>query len=196
MSAAIVTRPALKSDAAEVALLVNIATHGGISRGWAHSEGAGDAYDPIEVGRREMMATDSVFGWLSATIAECDGEVVGMMLGYREPDHAKATPPDDGSFMVPLRELEAEAEGAWFISMLGVHIGWRGRGVGSRLLDVADLKRMETAARGLALIVEDSNEGARRLYARRGFAVQDRRPMRRIAGVAPSGHDWLLMVKE
>jgi hypothetical protein len=34
----ITTRPALKSDASEIALLVNIAVHGGMARGWAEAD--------------------------------------------------------------------------------------------------------------------------------------------------------------
>jgi ribosomal protein S18 acetylase RimI-like enzyme len=98
--------------------------------------------------------------------------------------------------MVPLLQLEAAAEGRWFISMLGVHIRWRGKGVGSRLLDVAEDRRQRTAARGLALIVEDVNEGARRLYERHGFSVRTSRPMVRFPGSTAPGKDWLLMVKE
>ena len=36
MTAPIAIRPATKADASEIALLVNIATHGGIGMGWAH----------------------------------------------------------------------------------------------------------------------------------------------------------------
>jgi ribosomal protein S18 acetylase RimI-like enzyme len=88
------------------------------------------------------------------------------------------------------------ANGRWFISMLGVHKHWRGKGVGSVLLEVADDKRDETAASGVALIVEDANEAARRLYVRRGFAVTDKRPMVAYPGGNRPGRDWLLMVKE
>ena len=45
-----------------------------------------------------------------------------------------------------------------------------------------------------ALIVEDENEGARRLYQRRGFGVRTSRPMLKSQG-GPGG-DWLLMVKD
>ena len=52
---------------------------------------------------------------------------------------------------VPINELEAERPGAWFVSMLGVHIRWRGRGVGSALLDVADDEaRRDRGARPVA----------------------------------------------
>jgi ribosomal protein S18 acetylase RimI-like enzyme len=189
------TRPARKSDAAEIALLVNIAVHGGIAQGWAHSDEAEGTYDPIEVGRIDMM-TDDEFGWRNCTMAEVDGEVAGMMLGYRKADEFTPVGPEVTGFMRPIEELEAEANGTWFISMLGVHIGWRGKGIGGQLLDVAEIKRSETKAKGLALIVEDTNEGARRLYERRGYAVRTSRPMGRTHGGRPGGRDWLLMVKD
>ena len=98
--------------------------------------------------------------------------------------------------MRPINELEAAAAGTWFISMLGVHIGWRGKGVGSQLLGGRRVgKARDRCARRLALIVEDVNAGARRLYERHEYALRDQRPMGRIPG-GSHGKDWLLMVKE
>jgi ribosomal protein S18 acetylase RimI-like enzyme len=195
VSAQIVTRPATRADATEIALLVNIATHGGVGMGWAHAEGADEAYDPAEMGRLEML-TDDEFGWRNAIMAETsDGEITGMLLGYPEPAR-RAVPKNTPAFMVPILELEYEAAGSWFISMLGVHIRWRSKGVGSALLDVADARRETSHARGVSLIVEDVNADARRLYQARGFAVRDQRPMGRYpTGDAP-GKNWLLMVKD
>lgn len=192
----ITTRPARKADASDIALLVNIATHGGVVNGWARDEGAAETHDPIEVGRLEILKDDSTFNWRNATMAESDGEVVGMLLGYREPDTARALPRDVAPFLRPLYELEAAAAGSWFISMLGVYVHWRGKGVGSQLLEVAEIKRAQTEAQGLSLIVEDINAGARRLYERRGFAVRTSRPMVKFPGGGPGGEDWLLMVKD
>lgn len=193
----IVTRPATRSDAAEIALLVNIAVHGGIARGWASEEGAEGTYDPIEVGRLEMLDDDAEFGWKNCTMAQTEGgEVAGMMLGYRKPDRFEPVPPEVTGFMRPIEELEAEANGTWFISMLGVHLKWRGHGIGSQLLDVAEVKRDAAKADGVALIVEDANEGARRLYERHGYSVRTTRPMVRYPGGGPGGRDWLLMVKD
>lgn len=197
MSDAIVTRPATRADASEIALLVNIATHGAIAQGWAHAEGADDAYDPIEIGRLDMLKDDDTFNWRNATMATtADGEIAGMLLGYREADTKRTVEPGLPAFMVPILELEYEAAGTWFISMLGVHIKWRSKGVGSALLDVAEGRVRQSHARGLSLIVEDVNAGARRLYQRRGFAVRAQRPMVRYPGGTAPGKDWLLMVKE
>ena len=197
MTEGIVTRPATRGDAAEIALLVNIAVHGGIARGWASGDEAEGTYDPIEVGRLEMLEDDTEFGWTNVTMAETTaGEIAGMLLGYRKADAFEPVPAEVTGFMRPIEELEAEAHGAWFISMLGVHVRWRGRGVGSQLLEVAEVKRDETKAHGLALIVEDDNDGARRLYERRGYSVRTKRPMVGFAGGGPAGRDWLLMVKD
>jgi ribosomal protein S18 acetylase RimI-like enzyme len=195
VSATLTTRPAIKADASEIALLVNIALHGGIAQGWAHGDRAKGTYDPIEVGRLEMMDGDADWGWRSVTMAEADGEVVGMMLGYRKDDAFEPVSASVSGFMRPIEELEAEANGKWFISMLGVHVGWRGKGVGSALLEVADIKRAETRADGVALIVEDATAGARKLYERKGYAVRSKRPMGHVPG-GSNGQDWLLMVKD
>ncbi len=189
-------RPARKSDASDIALLVNIAAHGGPARYWAADKDAEGTYDPIEIGRLRALAEDGSFTWRNATMAQSGDEIVGMLLGFREPEVAAPTPADASPSFVPLYELEAQAAGLWYINMLAVHFRWRRQGVGSRLLDVAERKRDETSARGLALITEDVNAGARRLYERRGFTVRSSRKMVRFPGGGPDGEDWLLMVKE
>jgi ribosomal protein S18 acetylase RimI-like enzyme len=192
----LVIRPARKADASDIALLVNIAAHGGPAEGWAVDKDADGTYDPIEVGRLRALRDTGPFTWRNATMAESDGEIVGMVLGYREPDEAPPVPADAPPFFVPLYELEGEAAGHWYINMLGVYVSSRGKGIGSKLLDVAEARRAETKARGLALIVEDVNAGARKLYERRGFAVHARRKIVPFPGGGPDGEEWLLMVKE
>ena len=186
----------MKADAAEVALLVNIAVHGSVGKGWAQDKRAAGTYDPVEVGRVEMMREDASLSWRSASMAEVDGEIAGMLLGYREDDEPVPVPDDIWPPMRPILELEAEATGRWFISMLGVHKSWRGRGVGSALLDHAETLARQTQAKGQALIVEDANDGARKLYESRGFLVTTSRPMVPFPGMPQNGSDWLLMVKE
>lgn len=193
---AVSLRPARKSDAAEIALLVNIAVHGTMALGWAHDKRAADTYEPLEVGRLDMLRDDTAFSWRSATMAEADDEVAGMLLGYRKADARQPVPDDIWAPLRPIQELEEEAHGRWFISMVGVHKTWRGRGVGSQLLDQAEQLAVDNEAQGQALIVEDANEGARKLYSSRGFSVTTSRPMVPFPGTAQHGADWLLMVKD
>lgn len=195
MTVPITIRPATKADASEVALLVNIATHGGIGIGWRHDERAEGTYDPAEVGRLDMLDETSGLNWRNASMAESDGEIVGMLLGYPEPDTMPDTPQME-AFLRPIIELEWLAGGKWFISMLAVHKPWRSKGIGRQLMSLAEQKRAETGRRGLALIVEDENTGARRLYERDGFLVAAARPMHRYPDGTRPGQDWLLMVKD
>lgn len=197
MTVPIAIRPATKADASEIALLVNIATHGGIGMGWAHDARSKGTYDPIEVGRLDMLDERDELNWRNATIAQSDGEVVGMLLGYPEPDVMGPFPDDLEEFLVPIVELEWLSGGHWFISMLAVHAPWRGHGVGSLLLELAETKRAEAGSTGLALITEDVNVRARELYEREGFKVSASRPMRNYPSGPPArGSDWLLMMKD
>lgn len=196
MTVPLAIRPATKADASEVALLVNIATHGGVAMGWGQGEAAEGTYDPIEVGRLRMLDESEPLSWKNASIAESDAEVVGLLLGYAEPDVMPPFPGHLPAFLVPILELEWLATSRWFISMLAVHKPWRGMGIGTKLLEHAELKRTETGMRGLALIVEDGNSGARALYERMGFAMVASRPMHRYPNGTRPGNDWLLMVKD
>ena len=113
MNEAIAVRPARKTDASEIALLTNIAVHGGLSQRWAADEAAGDTYDPVEIGRLTALADEAPFTWRNATMAESDGEVVGMLMGYRQPDEAEPLPDELPPFLLPINQLEAEAAGRW-----------------------------------------------------------------------------------
>ncbi len=55
-----------------------------------------------------------------------------------------------------------------------IHPDWRGRGVGQHLLAAAETQAREAGCAFLELSVDEGNPGARRLYARDGFA-EDRR---------------------
>jgi ribosomal protein S18 acetylase RimI-like enzyme len=198
VTAPITIRPAIKADATEVALLVNIATHGGVGMGWRNDARAEGTYDPAEVGRLDMLDESSDLNWRNAYMAESDGEIVGMVLGYPEPDVMPPMPPVPraATFLRPIVELEWLAGGKWFLSMLAVHTTWRGKGIGGKLIALAEEKRAETGRSGLALIVEDKNTGARQLYERDGFSVAAARPMQQYPDGTQPGKDWLLMVKD
>lgn len=192
----ITLRQARPSDAGEIALLINIATHGLISQGWARDEGAEQSYSPIEMGRLHVLKDEDELSWRNTTLAEGDGEVAGLLLGFREADLPQPAPPDLPDFVRPFNELRAEMPGAWYISMLSVHLRWRGHSIGARLMEAAEVKREATRARGMSLVVEDVNERARRLYEKFGFSVRGKRPMLPFPDGGPNGEDWLLMVKE
>ena len=95
----------------------------------------------------------------------------------------------------PMLELEALAPDALYVNVVAALPEARGRGHGTRLLQLADdIARAEGRPR-LSLIVADANDGARRLYARTGYRPHASRPTLK-AGRGGPGSAWLLLVKD
>jgi hypothetical protein len=63
----------------------------------------------------------------------------------------------------PLQELENEARESWYVNVLACYPEYLGRGLGSRLLDLAEQIAREEALRRMSVIVANNNAGARRL---------------------------------
>ena len=116
--------------------------------------------------------------------AERDGEIVGASLAYTGEQHRDFSdePLERAAGRVvrrmklirfvfaPLwRVLETVPEDEFYLQAIAVDPELRGSGVGSLLLDdVIERGRASGSAR-LTLDVASGNDGARRLYARRGF---------------------------
>lgn len=64
------------------------------------------------------------------------------------------------------------APGTWLIANVGVHPDYRRRGIGERLVQAAVAQIRRSGGRLALLQVDSDNEGARRLYERRGFHVE------------------------
>jgi ribosomal protein S18 acetylase RimI-like enzyme len=187
-------RPATKRDALHMAALADIAGHG--MPAWVWSQACEKGQSVIEVGRARAMREEGDFSYRNAHMLEQDGEIAGMLLGYRQPE---TMDPGDTSTIHEvfraLTELEAAAPGSWYVNIFGVFPEYRGRGLGSRLLRRAEELADATGTRRTSLIVDSGNDAARRLYERTGYREEMRRPMVPFPGSTASG-DWVLMVKE
>ncbi len=151
--------------------------------------------DPLEFGARVVSGTDGGFSYVNAQVAESGDEIVGMLLGYRLPDPHDVEPLNEAPAVVrPLLELEALVPGSWYVNAVAADPAWRGRGVGSALMQRAEELAVESGAHTLSLIVAEQNRGARRLYQRFGYTDVARRPLMPWPGCRHSG-DWVLMAK-
>ena len=109
-------------------------------------------------------------------------------------DPPEPIPPDMPAMFVPLQELENLAPGTWYVNVLAVLPEHRGRGLGRRLLELADAVAREAGCRELSIIVSDANARAIRLYERVGYRRRDERPMVKEGWPGP-GRNWRLLVK-
>ena len=161
-------REAQKSDAAELAKLIDLAGEGLPFYLWRQMAAAGE--DPWEIGRQRAARDTGGFSYRNSVVAEVDGKVVGALVGYPVADEPEPVDPDNTPPMfVPLRELENLAPGTWYVNSVAVFPEARGLGVGSRLMHCAEQRAAELGLRGLSLIVSDANPGARRLYEHLGY---------------------------
>jgi len=89
-------------------------------------------------------------------VAEVDGLVVGQLDAFTRPQ------PPAGSMRVPRQS-----------ALIGIAVdeGWRGRGVGSALMQAAETWARERGLDSLELDVAGPNNDARRLYDRLGYGL-------------------------
>lgn len=193
MSDAFRLRPARKDDALALARLIDIAGEGFGQYLWAQSAVPGES--PLDVGMKRAQREEGGFSYRNATLAEVDGEIAGLLLGYRLDD-----PYDTGDLAAlppivrPLVELESLAPGSWYVNALAAFPEYRNRGLGTFLLGEADKRARAAGAKSVSLIVAEENAGAMRLYARGGYRGTARRVLVPFPGLGHGG-DWVLMVK-
>jgi len=181
-------RPAEKSNCAQIAALYRISSDGVADYIWTRLAEPGE--DPLEVGRRRYAREDSVFSYRSCTVVEFGGEVVGMLVAF--PMHVDPEATETDPVLKPYAELEEDE--SYYICGMALFPEHRGRGIGSRLLGLAEEQAREQGFGKLSLIVFEQNEGALRLYRREGYLEVAR------AAVVPHPlihftGDALLMVK-
>jgi ribosomal protein S18 acetylase RimI-like enzyme len=80
------------------------------------------------------------------------------------------------------------------VNVLAVMPAWRGRGLGTRLLALADATARARERRDLSVIVADANTGARRLYERCGYRAAAARDMVK-EDWDGAGRQWVLLTK-
>ncbi len=142
---------------------------------------------------RAYSQTGHSYSFENVTVAEHEGQMVGMSLGFSEEQHRDFSdrPLEEaagraalrmkvvGVLCAPLmRVLETLAEGDFYLLSVGIDPEFRGEGIGSMLIDSIEEQARACGAVRLCLDVSAANEGARRLYERRGMSVESRWPKR------------------
>lgn len=80
------------------------------------------------------------------------------------------------------------------MNVLEVLPQFRGQGLGTALLSLADETGRTLGKRGMSVIVSDVNRGASRLYERCGYRTAATRPIVK-EGWINEGENWVLLTK-
>jgi ribosomal protein S18 acetylase RimI-like enzyme len=151
--------------------------------------------DPWEVGRHRAQREEGSFSYRNAVVIENAGRVTAALIGYRLPDVPE---PIDYAKMpamfVGLQELENLAPKTWYVNVVAAYPEERGKGIGTRLLALAEDLARETGAAGMSIIVADANKKARRLYERVGYREAATRKTVKENWQTPT-ENWVLLLK-
>jgi ribosomal protein S18 acetylase RimI-like enzyme len=156
-----------------------------------------NGHSPRQIAIERVSREDANFSYRNVLLAEREGEVVGMLLGYslREPTPAEIASLDTlPPVLRPMVALEQRAPGTFYINALAVREEHRGNGIGSKLLYKSRQRALAAHTARITVEVFEQNEGALRLYQRHGFRILDRCAVVRHACHPYSG-ELLLMVQ-
>jgi ribosomal protein S18 acetylase RimI-like enzyme len=161
---------------------------------------AAEGFFRFMLGRRvaNIIATtfaqpDHDYSFQNVNFAEHDEAIVGMAAGYTAEQHRRfseqplkqaAGYPSLRAGAVALlcaplmRILDTLADGHFYLLAVAIDTELRGEGVGSALMDSMEDRARASGSNRLSLDVSAKNEGARRLYERRGMSVESQWPKR------------------
>ncbi|OJT95443.1 MAG: GNAT family N-acetyltransferase [Rhizobium sp. 63-7] len=186
----VVLRPAERRDAAELAVLIDIASHSFATWLWYGGVLRGESETAMEHGRARMRDDRQQGGWRDAVIAEIGGDVAGLAVGYRL-DETVATAPSDHPALEPLLVLQRPLAGHWFVDSLAVYRRHRRYGIGRQLMD----DQIARSGGGpVSLITESYNDAAQALYGSLGFAEAARCEAVPLYDNSKK-HHWVLMTR-
>ena len=130
---------------------------------------------------------DHSYSFQNVIYAEIDNHIVGMALGFTAEQHRHFTdqPLKEAAgyrvlrmtavkiLCAPMfRILKTIADGDFYLLSMAIDKELRGEGIGSALMDSVEERARASGSTRLSLDVSDKNEGARRLYERRGMTVE------------------------
>lgn len=133
------------------------------------------------------------YGYKRGIVEDIEGTVAGIAFGYRSFDEEVIDRPFSKTLQAHglLNErLFTDPEcfpDEWYLDTICVAEDFRGRGIGSKLLEGINLQAKTTGAHKIGLCVDHQNPKAQRLYERKGFKVVGEQVL--------SGHNYHHMQK-
>lgn len=181
-------RPATKEDCGKIAALYSISSDGVADYIWTKLAAPGE--DILDVGKKRYEREGLAFSYENCDVVESDGKIVGMLVAF--PMQVDPSEVETDPVLIPYSKLEEDD--SYYICGMAIFPEFRGRGLGTRLLSLAEQHAVEMGFRKLSLIVFEQNTGAKRLYERAGYNEVAREPVFPHPLVHYTG-DALLMVK-
>lgn len=183
-------RPAEKSDCKQIAHLFSIASDGVADYIWTKYSAPGENIS--DFGAKRYESEDSVVSYRNCIVVDVDGKVAGILVAFPMYDSE-----EDESAVDPVLApyVKLEQCNSYYICAMALFREYRGRGIGTRLLQIAEEQARNNNLKQLSLIVFEQNEGAKKLYERHGYYEIKREPVVPHELIHHTG-DALLLVKD
>lgn len=190
----ITIRQAVRTDAADLAILDNLAGHSIPLMFWRDLTDTDRIEDALALGRDRLLDDDGFYNWKKGRVAIEDDIIVGMSMSYLmpEPNEESEAMKQNSVAFKPVFELYDQCANHWFIDALAVYPSGQHKGVGKMLFDDYIANGKKTEAKTMSLVVEDTNEVAHALYRSYGFEVIAQKDFIPFEG-ALEINEWLLM---
>lgn len=182
-------RPARIEDCATIAALYSISSDGVADYIWTKIAEPGE--DILSVGRRRYEREESAFSYRNCTVVEIEGEVMGMLVAF--PMQVDPSEEESDPVLAPYSKLEED--NSYYVCGMALFPDYRGRGIGTRLLALAEEHARDKGFKKVSLIVFEQNTGAKQLYDRTGYHEVRRESIYPHPLIHYTG-DAILMVKE
>lgn len=182
-------RPAIKSDARRIARLYSISSDGVADYIWTQLAQPGE--DIVDVGEQRYARENTAFSYQNCVVVEIDGEVQGMLVTFAiEPPENDE--PETDPVLAPYARLEEHH--SWYVCGVALFEAYRGKGIGSEFMAIAEQQAREQGYQKLSLIVFEANSEAKRLYESLAYREVMREPIYPHPLIHYTG-DAVLMVK-
>lgn len=164
---------ARKTDAPQIAPLIMEAMNHECCQNWAGANHTLDDFRQLMC--RLVEAEESQYSYRNAVVARnSDGAVVGVCVSYDGADlHRLRRAFIQGAmevFGIDYSNIDDETtEGEYYLDSLAVDASYRSHGIAHRLLQASIAAARQRGAKRVALLVDQGNPRAERLYASLGF---------------------------
>ena len=179
MTRSTVFRPASADDSRFIAGMIDISSDGVALIEWTEDSQNAAGRTALDIGAEMESSKEGDYSYRNCWIAEVSGQHAGMLLGFpmaaRKPDDIVAPPFDGSDVFAPYKYLEAAD--TWYICGVAVLPEYRGLGIGTGLMQLAEEQAQVQGYDRVSLVVFEDNEAAVRLYRRLGYEVIDQAPV-------------------
>lgn len=165
-------RNAKKEDCYWIAELDNIASDGAIE--YLFHDLIPDT-TPVQIVASNLENDLSPYSYCNTIVAELDNEIIGISISFPSKYHEIT---EEMERFFPADRLEnfreffsTRVEESYFLDALAVDARYRGKGIGTKLIDLTKAKAQNEGYKVLSLIVFADNLKAQSLYKKSGFEI-------------------------